>query len=183
MGLWNHRFYFYTYFRDSEHFAGVLAFVFIVSFFWVGDRIFKFKFKYYHYVALIFMALFGVLFSPLYLLFPGYDKVLHFTFPFLGCFLIFYIVNKLELDLRTKLMFSFSIMITLITFSEIAEFILDWLFDLNLQGVFAGDVGGTFKIASGDVQVLQSRISDTMTDLILGVLGSATFVLVKLRGK
>lgn len=171
--------YILYYFRNSDHFAGAIAFVLTVSFFHLADRVFEIKFKKRHYGILIFMVIFGLLLSPFYVLYPNYDKVLHLVNPFLSCFLIFYIVDKLKLDLKTKIIFTFTILITLITFAEIVEFSLDWLFDLKLQGVFIGDLRGTFKMAGGELTVIQSRITDTMIDLILGVCGSLVFVLGK----
>ncbi len=171
--------YILYYFRESDHIAGTIAFGASILFFYLGDKLFKIGFKKYHYGILIFMTFFGLLLSPLYVVYPLYDKVLHFTFPLFACFLIFYIVDKLKLDLGTKLIFTFAIMITFITFEEIVEFLLDWLFDLKLQGVFEGKLVGTFQMAGGEFNLLQSRITDTMIDLMLGVLGSSTFVISK----
>ena len=139
--------YILYYFRNSDHFAGAIAFVLTVSFFHLADRIFKIKFKKHHYAILIFMATFGVLLSQLYFVYIHYDKILHYFFPFLGCFLVFYIVNQLKIDFKTKVIFTFTIMITLISISEIVEFILDLLFNLKLQGNFEGEMQGLLKLA------------------------------------
>ncbi|MBT4166113.1 hypothetical protein HOE04_03685 [archaeon] len=177
--------YILYYFRNSDHFAGAIAFVLTVSFFHLADRIFKIQFKKHHYAILLFMATFGVLLSQLYLLVPYYDKILHYSFPFIGCFLVFYIVNKLKIDFKTKVFFTFTIMITLIAIEEIVEFSLDWLFNLKLQGRYEGEMQGLLKIADKEqLRIVQSRITDTMTDLMLGFLGSLTFVTLKfLRNK
>jgi hypothetical protein len=121
--------YILFYFKDSDHFIGALAFILSVTCLCLADKLFKLKFKSYHYAILIFMATVGVLLSPIYFIFAAYDKILHFSFPFLGCFLVFYLVNKLDMDFKTKVFFTFTIMITLITFEEIVEFLLDWFFD------------------------------------------------------
>lgn len=89
-------------------------------------------------------------------------------------------MDKLKLDLKSKIIFTFTILITLITFAEIVEFGLDWFFDLKLQGVFEGDLKGTLKMAGGEFKVIQSRITDTMVDLILGVCGSFIFAIGKM---
>ncbi len=175
--------YILYYFKDSDHFLGAISFVLTILLFHLSDKVFKIEFKIYHYIIIILMALFGLLFSPFYFIFPFYDKVLHLVNPFLGCFLVFYIINKLKIDLKTKLIFTFSVLITLVTFAEIVEFLLDSFFDLKLQGVFEGDFVGTFKILSGEFRVLQDRITDTMFDLIFGVLGGISFVFVKLFSK
>jgi len=171
--------YILYYFKDSDHFLGAISFTLTILLFHVSDRVFKIEFKTYHYIIIVFMALFGLLFSPLYFIFPFYDKILHFVNPFLGCFLVFHIINRLDIDLKTKLIFTFSVLITLVTFAEIVEFLLDLFFDLKLQGVFEGDFVGTFKFISGEFRVLQDRITDTMLDLIFGVLGGMSFVFVK----
>jgi len=56
--------YILYYFRDSDHFAGAIAFVLTVSFFHLADRVFDIKFKKGHYGILIFMVVFGLLLSP-----------------------------------------------------------------------------------------------------------------------
>jgi len=167
-------------FKENIHFAGILAFFLTIGFFHLGDKVFKIDYKKKHYAILVFMSTFGLLFSPLYNMYIHYDKILHLTFPFLGCILIFYIVNKTKLDIKTKLILTFTTMITLITFSEIVEYYLDQLFNLHLQGVFEGDLVGLMKTSSGELITIESPLSDTITDLSLGVLGSLIFVVSKL---
>jgi hypothetical protein len=172
--------YILFYFKDSDHFIGALAFILSVTCFYLADKLFKLKFKSYHYAILIFMATVGVLLSPIYFIFAAYDKILHFSFPFLGCFLVFYLVNKLDMDFKTKVFFTFTIMITLITFEEIVEFLLDWFFDLKLQGVYLGARGLMMQVDESKIRMVLDRITDTMFDLILGVCGATLFVLIKI---
>ena len=176
--------YILYYFRKSDHLIGIVAYVLSIGFFYLGDRVFRIGFKKWHYVLLIFMATAGILLSPVYFYWAPYDKVLHFTFPFLGCFLVYYMVDKLKIDFKTKVLFTFTIMITLLTFEEIVEFTLDYFFDLKLQGVYLGDRALFQNIPVDQLKLVYSRITDTMLDLILGVCGAFIFVLTKvLKGK
>lgn len=173
--------YILYYFRNSDHFMGAIAFVLSIGFFFAADNFFKLNFKRHHYIILVLMAMVGLLLSPFYLIFPYYDKVLHFVNPFLACFLIFYLVDKRDLKFSEKIFFTFTILICLITFAEIAEFTLDSFFDLKLQGVFAGDLKGVLKqIGEGELIILQGKNTDTMIDMIMGVLGSLLFISIKL---
>ena len=174
--------YILYYFKDSDHLIGILAFVFSLLFFYIGDKALNLEFKVYHYFIILFMAGSGLLLSPLYVIYPSYDKLLHFINPFLGCFLIFYVVDKFEIskDIKIKLFLTFTIMMTLITFTEIVEFALDWFFDLKLQGVFRGNLEGLLKqIEEGKFTMIQDPNTDTMIDIILGTIGSILFILTK----
>ena len=130
--------YILYYFRKSDHLIGIIAYALSIIFFYIADKTFKIDFKRNHYFLLIFMATAGILLSPVYFFWPIYDKILHLTFPFLGCFLIYYIVDKQKISFKTKILFTFTIMITLLAFEESVEFSLDYFFDLKLQGVYFG---------------------------------------------
>ena len=130
--------YILYYFRKSDHLIGIIAYVLSLISFYVADKTFKINFRRHHYLLLIFMATAGILLSPVYFVWPIYDKILHLTFPFLGCFLIYYVVDKQKISFKTKILFTFTIMITLLAFEEIVEFSLDYFFDLKLQGVYFG---------------------------------------------
>jgi hypothetical protein len=173
--------YILYYFIGTDHLAGAIAYILTVSFFYIADKIFALDFKKHHYIILIFMATAGILFSPVYFILPTYDKVLHFFFPFLGSFLIFYLVNKkFKMDFRTKVIFTFTIMITLISFEEMIEYLLDVFLDMKLQGVYAGN-RVLFESAPADqLIVIYHRITDTMLDLILGTIGSFLFMVMKI---
>jgi len=167
------------YFRDSEHFVGAISFILAIVLVYIIDKTFNWQFKKIHYIILIIMTGAGLLLSPLYVMYASYDKLLHFVNPFLGCILVFYIVNKFNIDFKAKLFITFTIMMSLITFTEIVEFVIDSYFDLKLQGVFRGEMKVMLKHIEGSLVIIQDKNTDTMIDLILGTLGSLFFVIVK----
>jgi len=59
-------------------------------------------------------------------------------------------------------------------FHEIGEYLIDQFWDLKLQGVYVWNIGGVEKF-----DLIQSKIDDTMMDLIFGSLGALTFVFGK----
>ena len=70
-------------------------------------------------------------------------------------------------------------MITLLAFEEIVEFSLDYFFDLKLQGVYLGSRILFQSISADQLKLINSQITDTMFDLIIGVIGSLIFVIAK----
>lgn len=92
----------------------------------------------------------------------------------MGSIMCFYVVDRLKIDFKWKLLLVFTVMMSLIGLLEIGEYLLDVLFDLKLQGVFIRDISGLEKL-----NPVQSRIDDTMIDMILGVIGSGLFSLGK----
>ncbi|MEK6889170.1 MAG: hypothetical protein AABW80_03630 [Nanoarchaeota archaeon] len=79
-------------------------------------------------------------------------------------------VNKLSIKLKWKLTFTFFITLGILGIFEISEYALDSLFDLKLQGVFVRDASGLEKL-----NIIQEPLDDTITDLVLGILGSALY--------
>ena len=170
-----------SYFRDSDHLLGATSFIFVILGFHLINTYFKLNFEPKHYAIIILMGAFGMLFSFLYVEYTFYDKILHFIFPILTAILIFYLIQNEKMDLKTKLILTFTTVITIVALAEVAEFILDTLFDLKLQGVFRGDIKGVLKQAGeGTFQMIQSPNTDTMIDLILGFLGVTVFSIYKL---
>jgi len=135
------------------------------------DKLFKINFKRRHYTYMTFMTIVALLLSFLYFNLAHLDKLQHFFFPIMAGSLIFHMVSKLDLELKYKLLFTFTVVISIITMFELIEYFLDITFDLYLQGAYLGD-----PRISGDYKVLFSPIDDTMIDLLLGVLGSLTYV-------
>jgi len=164
--------------KNTSYFARSATFIFSIFLFYMVDVLFKLKFKNIHYLTILAISTFGILLSPLYWIFSVYDKVLHFSMPILVSFLVYYLVDKIEgLKFQTKLFLTLSITTSILAFWEIVEFSLDKLYDLKLQGVWLRDVTGASKIS-----LIMDRINDTMVDLILGVLGSLTFGVLKIIG-
>jgi len=152
------------------------AIVSLLLFYFV-DSSFKFEFKLRHYIYVLLMIIAAFLLSPLYFLSTIYDKIQHFFMPLLGSIIVFFSVDRFKIDFKWKLFITFTTLMALIVFLEIGEYLFDILFDLKLQGVYLRDITGLERL-----NLIQSRIDDTMIDMILGVLGSATFALFKTMG-
>lgn len=160
-------------FRNSSLLLRVSSAIGLLFVFYITDHFFNLKFEPRHYVAIIIIAVTGLLLSPLYFLYPQYDKVLHFILPMIFGSIVFHMVSRLKIDLKWQLTFTFFVVLGVIGLHEIGEYFLDVLFDLKLQGVFLrGDIGGIEKFDE-----VVSRIDDTMIDMGLGVLGALFYSL------
>ncbi|RZD30737.1 hypothetical protein CXT76_01780, partial [Candidatus Parvarchaeota archaeon] len=94
----------------------------------------------------------------MYFLYPQYDKFQHLIQPILFSSIIFFMISKLKLELKWKLTFTFFIMVGLLSIFELGEYILDYFFNLKLQGVFLRNLQGLEKY-----NILMDRNDDTMT--------------------
>lgn len=166
-------FVFYLFKNLSES-VRVFGFIFGIFLFYSVDHMFNLEFKYRHYIYVVVILAFGILLSPLYFLFEGYDKVLHFLLPIIASFLVYHIVDKQKLNFQWKLLITFMFMISFLAIHEIGEYLLDQLYDFKLQGVYVRDISGIEKL-----NLVQSKNDDTMIDMILGMLGAGLFVLGK----
>jgi len=160
--------------KNTNYFLRILGFFVAIFLFWAVDAFFNLKFKEYHYLIILLISTFGILLSPLYFISPAYDKILHLIAPILAGILVFFLVNKLKTKFSIKLLLTFSIILSLLAMFEIVEYILDLVLDLKLQGVFLRDHSGVSKL-----KLVLDKNDDTMIDLILGVIGSLIFVLIK----
>ena len=169
--------------RAPDFYSRVIGVIITLAAFTLADKSFKIGFKKQHYFIIILMSILGMLLSPIYLIFQPYDKILHFVNPFLTCFILFFFINKLKVSFGTKLLLTFTLLVTLITLAEVAEFVLDQFFDLKLQGVFTGKHQGLFGITTQNVTVSVNPNTDTMLDIILGMLGAGLFIIIKFLRK
>ena len=152
--------------KNTSYFLRSSTFIFAVALFYFADIFFKFDFNIKHYIIVIIIATTGILLSPLYFLYPGYDKILHFISPFLLGFLVYFLLDKTKLQFSTKLIMTFSVVVMSLTLFEMVEFGVDQFFDLKLQGVYT----------MNKLNILMNRNDDTMMDLILGSIGNLIFV-------
>ena len=83
-------------------------------------------------------------------------------------------VTRLRLNNKWKLIFVFFVVVGSIALFEIGEYLLDYFFDMNLQGVFTRDLSGLVRF-----NLILDRIDDTIIDMILGVVGIAGYVFYK----
>lgn len=155
----------------------VIGFIFGLIVFYVFDDLFKIDFKIKHYTCIFLILLFGILLSPLYFVSENYDKVLHLLMPILGCLLLFYIVDKQKLNFQWKILITFMFVVSFLTIHEIGEYLIDVLWDMNLQGVYLRDISGLEKF-----NLVLPKNDDTMIDLILGVISGLLFVFGKTVG-
>lgn len=158
------------FFKDSFFILRVSTAIALFILFYSIDHFFKIRFKHRHYFFIILIAILSLFLSPLYYLYPNYDKIQHFFQPMLLCSIIFHMTSRLKLDIKWKIIFAFFVSTALLGLFEMGEYLLDYLFDLKLQGVYLRDISGLDKF-----HLLQTPIDDTMVDLAYGFLGSGTY--------
>lgn len=150
-------------------FRAVPVIEFLILFYLI-DHFFQIKFKHRHYLFIIIIALSGILLSPLFFIYPNYDKVQHFIQPIFVNSIILFMVSKLNLKPKWKLVFAFFITIAILGLFEVGEFGLDKFFDMKLQGVYLRDIQGLEKF-----NIIMDPIDDTMIDLMLGIFGAIIY--------
>lgn len=160
------------FFHDSSFILRALTTIGFLLFFYFTDHFFDIKFKPVHYLIIILIAIVSVMLSPLYFIYPNFDKVQHFINPILISILIFHAIDKLNLELKWKITYTFFITAGILGLFEIGEFTLDRLFNLKLQGVYLRDYSGLDKF-----NLIQEPLTDTMDDLILGYTGSLLYAI------
>ncbi len=160
------------FFNNTDFIVRAILTIIFIILFYIIDHLFDLRYRHYHYLFVIIIAVSSFLLSPLYFKFIYYDKVLHFFFSILLSSLIFHLVSKLKLALKWKIVFTFFIVVACLGLFEIGEYILDLFFDFKFQGVFLRNIQTLEKF-----HVVQSPIDDTMSDLIFGVVGSALYLI------
>lgn len=164
-------------FKNTSFLIRVFSAMSFIVLVYAIDHFFNARFTAHHYLFVYLMALGGFLLSPLYYLYPFYDKFQHFLFPFLYSSIIFHLVCKLRLHKKWELLFTLALVTASLAVFEIGEYGLDYFFDLKLQGVYLRDISGLEKY-----NILLDRNDDTMIDLFLGTLGALSYYLVHLLG-
>lgn len=162
-------------FRNSSNIIRISGSIIFMFFFYLFDHNLKIDFPIRYYLYIIIIAISGILMSKMYFVYPQYDKVLHFILPILVSSIYYYMVSKLNINLRWKLLFTFLAVISTLAVFEIVEYSVDYLFDWKLQGVFQyqGDRWGFGGLSN--FKLLVEPIDDTMIDLFFGLLGSLLF--------
>lgn len=157
-------------FQENSTLVRVISTIACLFLFYFGDHLFDVRFRKRHYFFMFIIAVSGFLLSPLYFIYPNYDKIQHFILPMLMCSIGFFMISKLHLELKWKLVFTFFTVVALLGVFEIAEYLLDYFFNLQLQGVFIRDVTGLEKL-----NFVMDPLSDTIVDLAYGIAGSAIY--------
>jgi len=160
-------------FKSSSFILRAGSTIAVMALFYAIDHFFDIRFGKRHYLFMFIIVIAGFLASPLYYIYPNYDKIQHFIQPMFICSLAFYLIKKLHLELKWKLVFTFLTVVAILGFFEIGEFTLDSLFHLKLQGVYLRDIGGLKKL-----NLVMNPLKDTMIDMLLGVMGAAIYCII-----
>jgi len=149
----------------------LIGLIIVISIFHLADSMFELKLRKRDYFFMYFMSITGIMLSFLYFKFPNYDKVEHLFFPMMFASITYHILTKkLDIPFKWKLFFTFFIIVGSLTMFEIIEYLLDFIFDWHLQGVFIEEAGGIYR------EIL-SRIDDTMLDILTGVIGTMIYII------
>lgn len=160
------------FFRDEGFWLRAVSAASFILFFYAVDHWFDIRFKHLHYVFIVLIAVASLLLSPLYFIYPQYDKIQHLAQPLLLCSIIYHMVSRIRIELKWRLIFTFFIVIGILGMFEMAEYALDRLFDWKLQGVYLRDITGLNKF-----EIVSEPIDDTMIDLFFGVAGTCIYAL------
>jgi len=152
----------------------IIGFLLSIFGFWMFNYLSGAGFLYYHYIIFGMVCAAGILFSPLYYVFKSYDKILHFLSPFLLCFIIFFMMDKLQEAMYIKIFLTLTTAVLCITGMEVGEYIIDKALGWELQGVYVRNRSGILKL-----EVIQDKIDDAMQDILFGIAGCILFVLIK----
>lgn len=141
------------------------------------DKSFKFNFPegYYFYIFAIFIL--GTVVGPgnppfgLYYRDIFFDKVLHAFTPFLMSVIMFFILDRLKITLKWKLLMTVGLVFGMLGLFEIGEYLSDVWFGTLYQGVYFKDF-----ISRLELKIVTDPLTDTMRDLIFGLIGSAAYV-------
>lgn len=160
-------------FKDSSSitlrystFIGIMLFSYLI------DHLFDVRLELKHYIFILLIGVSTIMMSPLYFVYPTYDKIQHFIIPMLLCSIMFFMVNKLKLVMKWKLTFTVLSVVAFLGIFEILEYVLDSFFNWKLQGVYLRDITGLEKF-----NLLLDPLSDTIIDLSFGILGSSLYAI------
>lgn len=157
--------------RNSSFSLRMIGLIIGFWIFYFIDHAFDLDFLPIHYIYISLILIASFPFAQLYYISESYDKILHFVFPIIGSVMLFYVVNKQKISFKWKLLTTLALMVSILAIHEIGEYLLDLIWDLKLQGVYLRDFSGIQKY-----NLIMPKNDDTMIDLILGLIGSLTFV-------
>lgn len=158
-------------FKNTSLVIRSLSTIGLLVVFYMIDHLFDLRFKPYHYFFITFIAITSWMMSPLYYIYPNYDKAQHLILPIMLASIVYHMTRRLKLEPKWRLVFVFFVVIGVIGLHEIGEYLLDYFLGWQTQGVFLRDIQGIEKY-----NILLDRIDDTMIDMSLGVLGAAIYV-------
>lgn len=156
-------------FRTEYSLVRSIGAVGLLLLFYLADHLFDLDFERKHYFFIILIAVISFPLGWIYFLYLDFDKWMHFLMPIMISSIIFYMVSKLKIPLKWKLVFTFFIVVGILGIFEIGEYFLDTFFDFRLQGIY-------IYASQTEYYLHQTKIDDTMMDMILGVAGSAVYL-------
>ncbi|MBI2448923.1 hypothetical protein HYV49_01365 [Candidatus Pacearchaeota archaeon] len=154
-------------FKNTSFLLRSLSTIGFIIFFYIVDHLFDIDFNEKHYAFALIITFSSFLLSPLYFIYPQYDKIQHLIIPMMYCSIIFHMISHLQLHMKWRLTFIFFLVVGSLSLFELGEYTLDYFFNLNLQGVFLRDLQGLQKFS-----IIMDRLDDTMIDIALGVIGT-----------
>lgn len=157
-------------FKNTSFLIRSLSTIGFIFFFYLVDHLFDLDFNEKHYAFALIIAFSSFLLSPLYFIYPQYDKFQHLIVPLMYCSIAFHMISHLPLHMKWKLTFVFFIVAGSLSMFELGEYTLDYFFDLKLQGVFLRDLQGLEKY-----NIIMDSIDDTMIDIGLGITGALIY--------
>ncbi len=158
-------------FKNTSFLIRSLLTISFIIFFYLVDHMFDLDFNERHYAFALIIAFSSFLLSPLYFIYPQYDKIQHLLIPMMYSSIAFHMISHLPLHMKWRLTFIFFIVVGSLSMFELGEYTLDYFFDLKLQGVFLRDLQGLEKF-----NIIMDSIDDTMVDIGLGIIGTLIYV-------
>jgi len=147
------------------------------------DKSFKFNFPEVFYVYIFAIVVLGTIIGPgappfgLYYREIFFDKVLHILSPFLMSAIVFFMLNNLKITLKWKLLITVGLVFGILGLFEIGEYLSDVWFGTLYQGVYIKNF-----IIKSEFEIITDPLTDTMRDLIFGLIGSSIYVGYKSLG-
>ncbi len=164
------------FFKNASFVLRAISSIAFLLFFYAIDHWFDIRFKVYHYLFIILIIITSLILSPFYFIYPQYDKIQHFFQPILIAAIVYYMIARLPIENKWKITLTFFTTIAILGLFEIGEYMLDFFFDLKLQGVYLRDWQGLEKL-----NLIVEPIDDTMIDIFLGMLGTAVYCWMRLK--
>lgn len=159
-------FYFFPYRYKTFYWLFFISFGVAIAFKFLLDKLKLKDWDFFIVLIAIWLNALGELWF--YFNWIYYDKFLHLTVPFLIC--ILYSGHLKQAGWKIDLFFPFTIIGMLASF-EILEWVIHTYIGFPMLGVYSSIKGNPDKL-------VMDFLTDTMIDLIMGILGITTFLLV-----
>ncbi|MBD3253426.1 hypothetical protein GF386_06845 [Candidatus Pacearchaeota archaeon] len=148
-------------------YVSIIKFIGLLVIFYFWDYLLKVDFKLRHYLYVLFVGFFGIFLGYMGFVYFHYDKLFHLIGPVLLTDILYYNLRRYHYKKKEAIVFSFFVAFSLLCFYEIIEFLLDFIFNTHTQGCFF--------YSNGIFEMVLDRNTDTMIDLIFGIIGSFSY--------